>query len=423
MKPKLNLILKAMLWLVLFQSSVIGSEWKFEGNADDETGVNDGTVTEAQFVFNGQQGQAVEFDGDKDYIDFGNDNSLNMGTTNFSVSFWFKKRWANDVYTSILYKAAPKQSNVPGYGFLLRETGGDLKFTIGDGGTIAQAVGPGIRDTEWHHAVGVRGGGKIKLYLDNGLVAETDDTLGSVDNSENFVLGLGGYGNNPGGPYAAGYFRGTIDELKIHNSALTALEINQMYLDDVANHREPPVVILNSPAPGEKDVLSSPSLETTVKDIDGDVMNVSFYGGSSNASQDDFTIIVLPDTQAYVDPGTYADVFTNQTQWIVDNKDALNIVFVTHVGDIVNNWDNIPEWERSNTSMSLLDGVVPWVYCPETMTSNSAVPFLIMQRIIISISIIPVSNNIHGMAGIMVITMTTTTSYFQQEGWISSLSI
>ena len=28
--------------------------------------------------------------------------------------------------------------------------------------------------------------------------------------------------------------------------------------------------------------------------------------------------------------------FTAQTQWIVDNKDARNIVFVAHVGDIVN---------------------------------------------------------------------------------------
>jgi hypothetical protein len=66
----------------------------------------------------------------------------------------------------------------------------------------------------------------------------------------------------------------------------------------------------------------------------------------------------------YVDPGTYAHVFTAQTQWIVDNKDALNIVFVTHEGDIVNNWDNITEWDYANASMSLLDGVVPYGVLP-----------------------------------------------------------
>ena len=68
---------------------------------------------------------------------------------------------------------------------------------------------------------------------------------------------------------------------------------------------------------------------------------------------EEFTIIVLPDTQHYSE--AFPAVFTSQTQWIVDNKDARNIVFVTHEGDIVEHNDLPLEWDRANTSMSLLE--------------------------------------------------------------------
>ena len=47
--------------------------------------------------------------------------------------------------------------------------------------------------------------------------------------------------------------------------------------------------------------------------------------------------MVLPDTQHYSE--AFPAIFTAQTQWIVDNRDARNIVFVTHEGDIVENND------------------------------------------------------------------------------------
>jgi len=78
----------------------------------------------------------------------------------------------------------------------------------------------------------------------------------------------------------------------------------------------------------------------------------------SKVNSTSFTIILLPDTQYYSD--SYPYIFTSQTQWIVDNKDSLNIVFVIHEGDIVNHPDDLIEWDRANTSLSLLDGVVPY---------------------------------------------------------------
>ena len=76
------------------------------------------------------------------------------------------------------------------------------------------------------------------------------------------------------------------------------------------------------------------------------------------AAAPEFTIVALPDTQHYSE--AFPQIFTAQTQWIVNNKDARNIVFVTHEGDVVEHYNLLSEWQAANTSMSLLDGVVPY---------------------------------------------------------------
>ena len=79
---------------------------------------------------------------------------------------------------------------------------------------------------------------------------------------------------------------------------------------------------------------------------------------SSNASGP-FTIVMLPDTQHY--SRRYHDLFTAQTEWIKENRDKENIVFVTHVGDVVNDRKkDTNQWVVANKAMSVLDGVVPW---------------------------------------------------------------
>jgi len=79
-------------------------------------------------------------------------------------------------------------------------------------------------------------------------------------------------------------------------------------------------------------------------------------------STENFTIVVLPDTQYYSD--NYPWIFDNQTQWIIENKESMNIVFVTHLGDLVDHWESIEEWNNANTSMSKLNGNLPFGVLP-----------------------------------------------------------
>lgn len=70
---------------------------------------------------------------------------------------------------------------------------------------------------------------------------------------------------------------------------------------------------------------------------------------------ENFTIIVLPDTQNYVTSSARAAIFTNQTEWIVANKDKLNIKFVIHEGDIVSDPYNPAQWDYADASLIVLD--------------------------------------------------------------------
>jgi hypothetical protein len=78
---------------------------------------------------------------------------------------------------------------------------------------------------------------------------------------------------------------------------------------------------------------------------------------------DNFTIIALSDTQFY--SASHPEIFDNQTQWIVNNAHSMNIVFVTHEGDIVDDYSSLSQWNNANNSMSKLDagnvsyGVLP----------------------------------------------------------------
>ena len=74
-----------------------------------------------------------------------------------------------------------------------------------------------------------------------------------------------------------------------------------------------------------------------------------------------WTLAVLPDTQVY--SLRFPGVFTLQTGWIVQNKDRLNIEYVLHLGDIVNN-NTAYEWRNAHDAMSLLDGKVPYAIVP-----------------------------------------------------------
>jgi hypothetical protein len=70
-----------------------------------------------------------------------------------------------------------------------------------------------------------------------------------------------------------------------------------------------------------------------------------------------WSLVILPDTQEY--SRLYPGLFHLQTQWILENKDKYNIVYVLQNGDVVNSNIEI-EWQSASRAFARLDGKVPY---------------------------------------------------------------
>jgi len=82
----------------------------------------------------------------------------------------------------------------------------------------------------------------------------------------------------------------------------------------------------------------------------------------SGAAHAPFSVVVLPDTQYFAE--SYPSIYTAQTQWIADNLKSERIVFVSHVGDVVDNGPDLGQWKNALQSMGTLDKAgVPYGVC------------------------------------------------------------
>ncbi|MFK0205991.1 Ig-like domain-containing protein [Agrobacterium sp. NPDC090283] len=76
-----------------------------------------------------------------------------------------------------------------------------------------------------------------------------------------------------------------------------------------------------------------------------------------------YTIAVVPDTQDYTYLPNGDKTLNGMFDWLVKNSEALNIRFVTQVGDVTQN-NTADEWVIAKAAYSKLDGKIPYAMVP-----------------------------------------------------------
>ncbi|MFH1294468.1 MAG: DUF2341 domain-containing protein, partial [Candidatus Aenigmatarchaeota archaeon] len=198
------------------------AEWKFNEwtgtTALDFVGTHTGTLQGATRT-TGIVRNALDFSGST-YVSTNNYGSEFFGSGPFTVSAWIRADATNS-YRPIVCAGNPNSQPAMNMWlqnskirFILRESGGTTLVNLYSTTTIATG--------SWYHVAVVRSGSSMKIYINGKL--DNSITTGPVGNvgSTTYKLMIGKMS------YYGYYFDGKIDEVVIHNTALSAEEISYL---------------------------------------------------------------------------------------------------------------------------------------------------------------------------------------------------
>ena len=226
--------------------------WNFDEDtgttAHDSSGYgNDGTIHGASWT-TGVSGGALSFDGVDDYIDCGNDNSLNP-TNAITLSAWYKPTisWRGRGNDPIIDKGIG--IHTPPYyqyhlgvcGDLYPNSNEGFEFDIaGDGGWHLVAYNA-WNFGNWYHVVGTYDGNYMMFYV-NGNLISSKPVSGLMQNYGRNLL-IGKYCDID----TIDHLPGIIDEIRIYNRALCESEIKELHnFYEEEDQNLPPIVSITN---------------------------------------------------------------------------------------------------------------------------------------------------------------------------------
>jgi hypothetical protein len=364
-------------------ASLVGY-WKFrEGSGtvvnDSSGNDNHGTINGAEWFNYSPLAYALSFNrSEQDYISIPDDDILDAGTGDLSVSVWFRhsNNDATDWGDYLVHKMTQNDPDCTparqGYhlGLFrnnnLADGGPDLNklmFSFGRGGTTASCGANVIsnntyNDNQWHHAVGVakrtnNGDGTdtlvLELYVDGELdrsqTYNISDSNFSNSNSQELRIGRG-FGGLP----TQQYWDGFVNEVRIYNRALTSLEVKLLA------QRQERSCEFNIPSRGGAQGLTVDGYQA-VKE------GRTVYVGATNKSANLFSNIYLL---------SYSENASAQTQEIFNR--------ILDANQQLGYWyfnDNINNYRICNSGIGYFDGTND--YCPSMGTIDSVCANLTTQ--------------------------------------------
>lgn len=163
---------------------------------------------------------AARFDGTDDYVTIPDAAAFDFtGTASFTIEAWVKPAALDATFRRVVDKEA---SGVGGWGMHLHTTSGLTVYRV-NGGTVQTAAAPASRFTAgaWHHVAGTYDGTTIRVYV-NGVERGTGAS-GTAIPATAQVVAIGRSTD------FGAYFGGTIDDVALYGSALSAARILDHY--------------------------------------------------------------------------------------------------------------------------------------------------------------------------------------------------
>jgi hypothetical protein len=212
------------------------------GNATSGWQVTDGGQWDNRSDMVFSTGSHLQFDGVDDYVDCGNDASLDI-TDAITISAWVKCHTTTYAYDRIVSKGLWGPYNV------FTDDTDKIYFRVGSNTTLPSSS---LGKNTWRYVTATydedAGGNNQKLYID-GVLDKSRITSGKMSVVPNDVM-LGGTGTDK-------WFNGSIDEVRIYNRALFEDEIYRQYIRSKYAADAPTAVLGAADAPTVSGVSST----------------------------------------------------------------------------------------------------------------------------------------------------------------------
>ena len=203
--------------------------YKMSDATDSTLNAYNGTATSVDFNVQGKFGNAGEFNGlqtsSASYMDI---TSSTTSTTS-SISLWFNTTVKDSNQGNILDAGGSSSSNT-GFSIIREATTGYLgvSFTDGTTGQIQSFTGAtDITDGAWHNVVlSMAADNTFVFYLDGSSHLSGTRTRFTSGDTQN--LSINRFGTNAGSVGASSY-GGSIDQIRIFSTALTAANVTSLY--------------------------------------------------------------------------------------------------------------------------------------------------------------------------------------------------
>jgi len=221
------LVLFVLVLLVGVVGAAVGDDavgwWKFDGDATDSAGGNDGSCANCpSYVDDVEMGWVGNFDGTNDRVGISDDGSLDFGVGDFAVSLWVRvdgHTSQGSAWNTLIAKGLISGTDSPYWSIYI---GADNKvyFSVGnhDNNAISDSA---LDDGGFHHIVARRVSGAVTLYIDNVLQANAGTSNNDIDNAVDLTIGADTSTNR--------FFDGAIDDVMVFDMALSVDDIGEIY--------------------------------------------------------------------------------------------------------------------------------------------------------------------------------------------------
>lgn len=207
------------------------SYYPFDENANDLVGINHGKNNGATHEDGRCGDMAYSFNGYLDYIDCGNDRSLNGNWNGLSLSVWVRPNEISELQLATIMAKWAFNTEKDHFGLWLNSSY-KVIMAVSSPGIMENGVfsKTSLSYDAWHHVVATwRRNGEIRIYIDGKLDKLGRQTGRNINVRSPLSLKIGRQVNRRNRPY-----KGWLDEIRIYKRTLYDKEVKILYQQGIA---------------------------------------------------------------------------------------------------------------------------------------------------------------------------------------------